>query len=84
MVNKQYNQEHNKSIFNNENEIVATATDISIITKVIYNAIPDGYHITYTTSFIGKSVKDVEAKMNTKIDSLVKKVNSLKISRRIL
>ena len=81
-INKQYNQERSKSFFNNENEIVATENNISIITKVIYNAVPDGYHITYTTSFIGKSVKDVEYKMNTKIDSLVKKVSSMKMSRK--
>jgi uncharacterized protein YggE len=82
MVNKQYNQERNKTFFNNENEIVATENSISIITKVIYNAVPDGYHITYTTSFIGKSVSDVEYRMNTKIDSLIKKVGKLKISRK--
>ncbi len=82
MVNKQYNQERNKNFFNNENEIVATENSISIITKVIYNAIPDGYHITYTTSFIGKSVEDVEYRMNIKIDSLIKKVHDLKMSRK--
>lgn len=81
-INKQYNQERNKNFFSNENEIVATHNTINIVTKVIYNAIPDGYHITYTTSFIGKSVQDVEEKMNTKIDKLLEKVKSLKLSRK--
>ena len=81
-VNKQYNQERNKTFFTNENEIVATANTISIVTKVIYNAVPDGYHITYTTSFIGKSVQDVEEKMNTKIDKLIEKVKAQKLTRK--
>ena len=80
VVNKQYNQERNQTFFNNENEIVATENSISITTKVIYNAVPDGYHITYTTSFIGKSAEDVENKMNKKIDSLIKEVSNLKMS----
>src|ERR1035437_2277733 len=80
VVNKQYSQERNQTFFNNENEIVATENSISITTKVIYNAVPDGYHITYTTSFIGKSAEDVENKMNKKIDSLIKEVSNLKMS----
>ncbi len=70
------------ALFSNENEIVATETSISIITKVIYNAIPDGYHLTYTTAFIGKTVEEVEAKMTKKIDSLTNKVSALQISKK--
>ncbi len=82
VVNKRYNQERNKTIFNNENEIVATDNSISIITRVIYNAIPDGYHITYTTSFIGKSVEDVEERMNGNMDNLVKKAATLQLAKK--
>jgi uncharacterized protein YggE len=82
IVNKKYNQERNKTFFSNENEIVASENSVSIITKVIYNAIPDGYHITFTTSFIGNSVDDVELKMNKKIDSLINKVSKLKLARK--
>ena len=82
VINKHYNQDCNKNFFNNENEIVATENSVSIVAKVIYNAIPDGYHVTYTTSFIGKNVDDVENKMNKKIDSLIKKVSNLKIANK--
>src|SRR4051812_21389115 len=82
VANKNYNQDRNSKLLNSENEIVATENSISIITKVIYNAVPDGYHITYTTSFIGKSIEEVEALMNKKMDSLVKKVRSINLSRK--
>src|SRR6185369_4844870 len=82
IANKKYTQDKNQKIYNNENEIVATETTINIISKVIYNAVPDGYHITYNTSFIGHSIKETENKMNKKMDSLTKKVLELKLSRK--
>jgi len=82
VVNKKFNQERNKTFCNNEYEIIATENSISIITQVIYNAVPDGYHITYTTSFIANSVNYVEAKMNKKIDDLIDKVNDIHLSKK--
>ncbi len=61
-------------INNNENSgIVADAgsNSVTITTTVIYNAIPDGYHITYTKSFISKTVEEVEKQMNVETDKLV-------------
>lgn len=49
----------------------ATSNSLSITTTIIYNAIPDGYHITYTKSFISKSVEEVEKQMNAVTDKLV-------------
>lgn len=82
VINKTHNQEYKKDGYNYEDGIVANANDISITTKIIYNAIPDGYHIAYTTSFMGKSITDVEYKMNKKIDSLISKLSNLKISKK--
>ena len=54
--------------------IVAQPHDIRIIVNTVYRAKPDGYHITFTTSFIGKTVEEVEAVMNKKMDSLIERV----------
>ncbi|HXC05838.1 MAG TPA: hypothetical protein VNZ86_13845 [Bacteroidia bacterium] len=64
LSNKAYNNQRNGNLPGAEKEIVAEENTIAITTKVIYNAIPDGYHVTYTKSFIGKSVADVEQQMN--------------------
>ncbi len=82
VINKHYNQDQCKNHFENENEIAASDNSVTIITKVIYNAVPDGYHITYTTSFIGKSPAAVENEMNKKIDSLIEKAVYMKLSKR--
>lgn len=65
-----------------DHEISGNAQSMTIVTEVIYNAVPDGYHITYTSSFIGNSVEDVEYRMNKKMDSLARRVAGLKLSRK--
>lgn len=80
--NQLYNQRFNAAKANYEHEIDGNNKGITILTDVIYNAIPDGYHVTYTTSFIGKSIEDVDNKMNTKMDQLVEKVKELKLARK--
>ncbi|MFI5148182.1 MAG: SIMPL domain-containing protein [Bacteroidia bacterium] len=82
LVNKAYNNQRNGSMPGAEKEIVAEENTIAITTKVIYNAIPDGYHVTYTKSFIGKSVADVEQQMNRKADSLIRAARKLSISEK--
>lgn len=52
---------------------------IGIVVQTVYRARPDGYHIVFTTSFIGENVEEVENKMNKKIDSLIGQVKSLDI-----
>jgi hypothetical protein len=82
LVNKSWNDEHNALLSGGckENEIVATDNSISIVVRVIYNAVPDGYHITYTRSFIGKTVEEVEYQMNKKADSLIHKIHQLHVT----
>ncbi|MCR9171284.1 MAG: hypothetical protein NXI10_02245 [bacterium] len=55
---------------------------LSMIIQTVYRAKPDGYHAIFTTSFIGKSVLDVESQMNKKTDSLITAVGKLGIEPR--
>jgi len=80
--NQAYNRRLNQAQGISENEIIGNETNLTIITEVIYNAVPDGYHITYTTSFIGNSIEEVENRMNKKVDSLITRVAALSLSRR--
>jgi len=82
IINKSHHESGDYNSCNVDASIVANPYDVSIITKVIYNAIPDGYQVAYTTSFIGKSAADVENKMNKKIDNLISKVSFLDIGKK--
>ncbi|MCJ8290033.1 MAG: hypothetical protein HRT58_10245 [Crocinitomicaceae bacterium] len=80
VINKQFNYQAPNA--NNEYGIVASQYNVGIVVQTVYRAKPDGYHIMFTTSFIGKDVEDVEARMNKKIDNLIKAVEHLKITSR--
>ena len=45
---------------NKKGSIEVTGNHLSIKTKVIFNATPDGYHITYTYTSISESVDALE------------------------
>ncbi|MCT4581789.1 MAG: hypothetical protein N4A35_10255 [Flavobacteriales bacterium] len=64
--------------------IITDELTAEITTKVLYNAQPDGYIVTYTTSFIGNTVVDVENLMNKKIDSLTRKVKKIGIEKEAI
>lgn len=82
IMNKQYQQIGSIAKPCSKDDITASENMISIATNVIYNAIPDGYHVTYTKSFIGKTVEDVEAQLNTSAINLTKAVQALDITKR--
>ncbi|MCP4440689.1 MAG: hypothetical protein GY810_17215 [Aureispira sp.] len=63
-------------------EINADDYSITIHTKVLYNATPDGYHVTFSKSFISQTVAGVEHLMNTKTDSLIQSVRAIDISKK--
>lgn len=70
IINKGFNS--TKPIpLNSTFEINSQTNSTSILVDVIYNAIPNGYIVTYTTTFIGKSIDEVEQKANKKIDDLI-------------
>ncbi|MCH2043053.1 MAG: hypothetical protein MK212_02845 [Saprospiraceae bacterium] len=66
---------------NQPTEISASPYTINIQTKVLYNAEPDGYLVTYTKSFISQTIQSVERKMNVETDSLIREVRSLNIQK---
>lgn len=79
-----YTQITNSLGYNYQEQNCGIITDeltAQITTKVVYNAQPDGYVVTFTTSFIGNTVVDVENLMNKKIDSLIKRVKKIGIIR---
>jgi uncharacterized protein YggE len=82
IINKTHHKNGDYNTCFEEPGIVAKPYEVSIITKVIYNAIPDGYQVAYTTSFIGKSASDVESKMNKKIDNLIARLSALEIEKK--
>lgn len=63
-------------------EIQAQENLTSILVDVIYNAIPDGYILTYTTTFLGKNISDVELRANKKLDDLIISIEPLNIKRK--
>jgi uncharacterized protein YggE len=65
-----------------EININGDAHNMTISTEVIYNAVPDGYQLTYTTSFIANSVEKTEELLTQKSDSLVKAVSELGLTRK--
>lgn len=80
--NRTYNDLRNSSVNGYEININGDAHNMTISTEVIYNAVPDGYQLTYTTSFIANSVEKTEELLTKKSDSLVKAVSELGLTRK--
>lgn len=80
--NRNYNDLRNSSVNGYEININGDAHNMTISTEVIYNAIPDGYQLTYTTSFIAHSVEKTEELLSKKSDSLVKAVAEIGLTRK--
>lgn len=80
--NRNYNDSRNSSVSGYEININGNAHGMTISTEVIYNAIPDGYQITYTTSFIANSVEKTELLLSKKSDSIVKAVAEIGLTRK--
>lgn len=57
--NSFYNQSSNMRASGGIIDISADRYLYRMSTAVIYNALPDGYHVTYSRSLIGKTVEDV-------------------------
>lgn len=66
---------------NNKGSIKVVGNHLNIKTKVIYNAIPDGYHITYTYTSISASVDELEELTHEKITELGKEIKKLNLKK---
>ena len=75
IINNEFNNRNTE--YQNGCGIVGTDYSLKIKASSLYRAKPEGYHITYTTTFIEKTAESVEAKMNLKIDSLIESVSSI-------
>lgn len=78
VINKTFNATKPIAMTSNF-EIDAQDLTTTIVVDVIYNAVPDGYLLTYTTTFIGKNIEDVELKANKRMDDLILAINPLKV-----
>lgn len=79
-INKTFN-ESSEWGSNNKHSIKVDGNYLSIKTKVIYNALPDGYHITYTYSSISKTVESLEELTLDKKKRLTKQLKKLKLKK---
>lgn len=77
------NSEFNSRSTNYQSSCGIVGEDYALRIKAssLYRAKPDGYHITYTTTFIEKTTELVEAKMNLKMDSLIQSVSSVGVEK---
>lgn len=62
-----------------KNSIEVNGNLLQIRAKVIYNALPDGYHITYTYTSISKSIEDLEELTFKKKEKLSKAIKKVKL-----
>ena len=77
-INKSYNSATEFSS-NNKQSIKVTGNRLKINTKIIYNAIPNGYHITYTYTSISSSIEALEEETTIKKDAIIKSIKKLNI-----
>ena len=75
-INKSYNSATEFSS-NNKQSIKVTGNRLKINTKIIYNAIPNGYHITYTYTSISSSIEALEEETTIKKDAIIKSIKKL-------
>lgn len=55
---------------NKKNSIQLSGNDLYIKTKVVFNALPDGYHVTYTFTTIDQHLEKIELSMIEKTKRL--------------
>ena len=80
VINKGFNR--STEFGSNKKESVSVAgNQLSIKTRVIYNALPDGYHVTYTSTAISTTIEDLEEKTTEKRSSIVKDLKKLKLQK---
>lgn len=80
VVNKAFNR--STEFGSNKKESVSVSgNQLNIKTRVIYNALPDGYHVTYTSTAISPTVEDLENKTTEKRTSIIKALKKLKLQK---
>jgi hypothetical protein len=67
---------------NQKQSVSASGNELKIKTRVIFNALPDGYHVTYTNTEISPSIEDLENRTVDKRISIVRELKKLKLKER--
>lgn len=65
-----------------KNSVRVNGNSLQIDTKVIFNALPDGYHITYTYSSISSNVDQLELITEKKTANLKSEIKKLKLKEK--
>lgn len=80
LVNKTYN--HNTEFGSNSKKSVSVeGNHLSIKTKVVFNALPDGYHVTYTLTEISPTLEELEELTFKKKQLLIKDLKKINIKK---
>ena len=59
VINQSFN--HSTEFSNNQKQSISVSgNQLKINTRIIYNALPDGYHITYTQTEISETIENLE------------------------
>jgi hypothetical protein len=76
VINQTFNNntEYSKS---NQAAVIVEGNHLSIQTKVIYNALPDGYHLTYTFTEINSSIDALDESVSSKKKFFEKEIKKL-------
>ena len=81
LVNQSFN--NSTEFANNQKQSLSVSgNQLKINTRVIFNALPDGYHITFTQTEISETIEDLEEITIHKKNSIVKDVKKLDIKAK--
>jgi len=83
VINQSFN--HSTEFANNQKQSISVSgNQLNINTRIIYNALPDGYHITYTQTEISETIEDLEEITIKKKNSIVKDLKKLQMKAKDL
>ena len=83
VINQSFN--HSTEFANNQKQSISVSgNQLKINTKIIYNALPDGYHITYTQTEISETIEELEEITIKKKNSIIKDLKKHQIKAKDL
>ena len=81
LINKSFN--HSTEFGSNQKQSVSVSgNELKIKTRVIFNALPDGYHVTYTNTEISTSIEELENRTVDKRTSIIKDLKRLNLKEK--
>ena len=81
IANKTFNQ--STEYTNNQKQSVSVlGNQLKINTRIIYNALPDGYHVTFTQTEISQNIEELERITIDKKNSIIKNIKKINLKAR--